>query len=36
MAAGMPLWNDVPWTYDLATYGQGRRRQALTVLGNLV
>ncbi len=34
--AGRRLWNTVRWTYDLATYGQGRRRRAIAVRGSLM
>lgn len=31
--AGLRLWNTVEWTYDPASYGQGRGRHAVTVRG---
>lgn len=31
--AGLRLWNTVEWTYDPASYGQGRHRRAVTVRG---
>ena len=36
VVAGQRLWNTVQWSYDPATYGQGRRRRAITVRGTLV
>ena len=34
--AGIRLWNTVEWSYDPASYGQGRRRHAVTVRGSQI
>lgn len=36
LVAGRRLWNTVQWTYEPATYGQGRHRHAIAVRGSQV
>lgn len=36
VVVGRRLWNTVQWTYDPATYGQGRRRRVQTVRGTQI
>ena len=36
VVAGRRLWNTVQWSYDPASFGQGRRRRPVTVRGTLV